>query len=189
VKRSLRRLKTPSERRRIVEVKGAAILYTLAGLMVTFAGFSALLLAIRQAAGARASVLDRYLAKTLLTHLFLLTAGALLPPLLALFDIAEVAVWKISAALFGLSMLSHLLTYPHRRRKAVGKGPPLLVFAILVGLGSAAIMAMLVYVLCGLRYEAAAYITALAVNFFTVAFAFVTALDVVMQQSVDEVDR
>ena len=44
---------------------------------------------------------------------------------------------------------------------------------------------MLVYILCGLRYEAAAYITALFVNFFTVAFAFVTALDVIMQQPDD----
>jgi hypothetical protein len=172
-----------------VEVKGAALLYTFAGLCVTFAGFSALLLAIRQAAGARLSVLDRYLAKTVLIHLFLLTAGALLPPLLALFNIAEDAVWKISAALFGLSMLSHLLTYSHRRRKAVGKGPPPLVFAIYIGLGSAAIVAMLVYILCGLRYETGAYVTALVVNFFTVAFAFVTALDVVMRQPVDEADR
>lgn len=172
-----------------MDVKGAVLLYTLAGLCVTFAGFSALLLAIRQAAGAQVSVLDRYLAKTLLIHLFLVTAGALLPPLLALFDIAEAAVWKISAVLFGLSMLSHLLTYPHRRRKAVGKGPPPRVFAIFVGLGSAVTAAMLVYILCGLRYEAAAYVTALAVNFFTVAFAFVTALDVVMQQPFDHAHR
>jgi hypothetical protein len=172
-----------------VEVKGAVLLYTLAGLCVTFAGFSALLLAIRQAAGARSSVLDRYLAKTVLIHLFLLTAGALLPPLLALFDIADAALWKISAVLFGLPMLAHLLTFPHRRRKAVGKGPPPLVLAIYIGLGSAVIVAMLVYVLCGFRYETAAYVTALVVNFFTLAFAFVTALDVVMQEPVEDGHR
>ena len=39
-----------------MELKGAVLLYTMAGLMVTFAGFSALLLAIRQAAGGRLSV-------------------------------------------------------------------------------------------------------------------------------------
>ena len=43
-----------------MEVKGATLLYTLAGLMITFAGFSALLLAVRPAAGARSSLLDRY---------------------------------------------------------------------------------------------------------------------------------
>jgi hypothetical protein len=53
-----------------MEVKGAALLYTLAGLMITFAGFSALLLAVRPAAGARLSMLDRYLAKTVMTYVF-----------------------------------------------------------------------------------------------------------------------
>ena len=46
-----------------MEIKGATLLYTLAGLMITFAGFSALLLFIRPAAGARLSLLDRYLCK------------------------------------------------------------------------------------------------------------------------------
>jgi hypothetical protein len=70
-----------------MEIKGATLLYTLAGLMITFAGFSALLLFIRPAAGARLSLLDRYLAKTVMTHIFVLTAGALLPALFALYDI------------------------------------------------------------------------------------------------------
>jgi hypothetical protein len=171
-----------------VEVKGAILLYTMAGLMVTFAGFSALLLAIRQAAGARLSPLDRYLAKTVLTQLFVLTAGALLPSVIALYDISESLIWRASAILFALPMLSLLLSYPHRRRKAVGKGPPPTVFAVFVVFGSAVIVAMLVYVLTGFQYCAAAYVTALILNFFTTAFAFVTALDVIMQQPIDTSD-
>jgi len=85
-------------------------------------------------------------------------------------------------------MLSLLLSYPHRRRKAVGKGPPPTVFAVFVVFGSAVIVAMLVYVLTGFQYSAAAYATALALNFFTTAFAFVTALDVIMQQPIDTSD-
>jgi len=169
-----------------VELKGAVLLYTLAGLMVTFAGFSALLLAVRQAAGGRLSQVDRFLARTVLTQLFVLTAGALLPPIVALYDMSERFVWRTSASLFGLTMLSLLLSYPYRRRKAVGKGPPPIIFAIFVLCGAAAIAAMLVYVLTALAYSAAAYITALAVNFFTTAFAFVTALDVIMQQPIDK---
>jgi|ERR1700677_4949559 len=61
-----------------MEVKGATLLYTLAGLMITFAGFSALLFVLRQAAGARLSLLDRYLAKTVMTYIFVLAAAALL---------------------------------------------------------------------------------------------------------------
>ena len=168
-----------------MEVKGAILLYTLAGLMVTFAGFSALLLGLRQAAGARLSMLDRYLAKTVLTNMFTLTAGALLPPLLGLYELPEARLWRIAAVLFGLPMLILLLSYPHRRRQAVGNGPPPVVFAVFVVLGSAAIAAMCVYVWAGFQDGAAAYITALTVNFFTTAFAFITALDVIMRQPID----
>ncbi len=172
-----------------MEVKNATLLYTLAGLMITFAGFSALLLALRPAAGAKLSLLDRYLAKTVMTYIFVLTAGALLPALLALYDIQEEWIWRGSGVLFALPMLSLQVTYPRRRRKAVGKGPPPAIFAVFVVLGSAVTLAMLGYILAGLPYSAAAYITALTIDFFTVIFGYLSALDIVMQQPLEESDR
>jgi hypothetical protein len=168
-----------------MEFKGETYLYILAGLMITFAGYSALLLALRPAAGAKLSLLDRYLAKTVMTYIFVLTAGALMPALFALYDIQEKWIWRNSSVLFALPMLSLQVTYPLRRRKAVGKGPPPAIFAVLVVLGSAVTLAMLGYVLGGLQYAAAAYITALTIDFFTVVFGFVIALDVIMQQPTD----
>jgi hypothetical protein len=168
-----------------MEIKGAIFLYTLAGLTITFAGFSALLLALRPAAGAKLSLLDRYLAKTVMTNIFVLTAGALLPSLLALYDIQEKSIWRGSALLFALPMAFLQLTYPHRRRKAVGKAPPPSVFTVLVVVGSSVTLAMLAYVLAGLQHSAAAYITALTIDFFTVIFGFVIALDVIMQQPLE----
>ena len=172
-----------------MEVKGATLLYTLAGLMITLAGFSALLLAVRPAAGARLSLLDRYLARTVMTYLFVLTAGALLPPRFALYGIQEALIWRGSALLFGVPMLSLQVTYPFRRRKVIGKGPPPAIFSVFVVFGSAVTLSMLGYVLLGRQYTAAAYITALTMDFFTVAFAFVVALDVIMQQPMDAPDR
>jgi hypothetical protein len=172
-----------------VEVKGATLLYTLAGLMITFAGFSALLLSVRQAAGAKLSLLDRYLAKTVMTYIFVLTAAALLPSLFALYDVEEPRIWRASAVIFALPMLYLQVTYPLRRRKVVGKGPPLPIFAILVVLGSAATLSMLGYVLVGVRYIGAAYITGLLIDFLTVAYAFVTALDIIMQQPMEASER
>ena len=166
-----------------MQIKGATLLYTLAGLMITFAGFSALLLTLRPAAGARLSLLDRYLAKTVMTHIFVLTAGALLPPLLALYDIRETWIWRGSGVLFALPMLSLQVTYPRRRRKVIGHGPPPAIFAVLVVVGAAVTLAMLGYVLLGLQYSAAVYITALTIDFFTVTFSFLIAADVIMQQS------
>jgi hypothetical protein len=172
-----------------MEVKGATLLYTLAGLMITFAGFTTLLLALRPAAGARLSQLDRYLARTVMTHIFVLTAGALLPALFALYGIQEEWIWRGSGVLFALPMLALQVTYPRRRRKVIGNGPPLAVFAVFVVLGSAVTLAMLGYVLAGFEYSAAVYITALTIDFFTVTFAFVIAQDVIMQQPMEMPER
>ena len=168
-----------------MEVKGAALLYTLAGLMITFAGFSTLLLALRPATGARLSLLDRYLARTVMTHIFVLTAAALLPALFALYDIQEKWIWQGSAVLFALPMLYLQVTYPRRRREVTGDRPPPAIFAVFVVLGSAVTLAMLGYVLVGLQYSGPAYITALTIDFFTVTFAFLVAADVIMQQPIE----
>jgi hypothetical protein len=124
-----------------------------------------------------------------MTYIFVLTAGALLPALLALYDIPEKWIWRDSAVLFGLPMLSLQVTYPRRRRKMVGAGPPPAVFAVLVVLGSAVTLAMLGYILESLQYSAAAYVTALTIDFFTVVFGYLIALDVIMQQPMEVSER
>jgi len=172
-----------------MEFKGQTFLYTLAGLMITFAGFSALLFVVRQAAGATVSMLDRFIAKTVMTYIFVLTAAALLPPLCALYDLQGEWIWRGPAVIFGLPMLSLQVTYPRRRRQVVGKGPPPAIFAVFVVLGSVVTLAMLGYILAGLPYSAAAYVTALTLDFFTVIFGFVVALDVIMQQPTDVPER
>lgn len=172
-----------------MEIKGVAVLYTLAGVMITFAGFSTLLYVVRQAAGARLSLLDRYIAKTVMTYIFVLAAAALLPALLALFDIQEESIWRVSGVLFALPMLALQVSYPFRRRKVVGSLPPPAIFWVFVVFGSAVTLAMLVYVLAGTQYSAAVYITALTIDFFTVVFGFVTALDIVLQQPKEESEK
>jgi hypothetical protein len=172
-----------------MEFKGETFLYALAGLMITFAGFSALLLTLRPAAGARLSLLDRFLARTVMTFIFVLTAGALLPALFVLYGVQENWIWRGSGVLFALPMLTLQVTYPRRRRKVVGQGPPPSIFAVLVVFGSVVTLAMLGYVLEGLQYSAAVYITALTIDFFTVIFGFVVALDVIMQQPTEVSER
>jgi hypothetical protein len=50
-------------------------------------------------------------------------------------------------------------------------------------------LAMLSYVLAGLPYSAAAYITASTIDFFTVVFGYLIALDVIMRQPMDVSER
>ena len=168
-----------------MEVKGATLLYTLAGLMITFAGFSALLLTLRPAAGARLSLLDKYLAKTVMTHVFVLTAAALLPSLFALYDMPEPQIWRCACVLFALPMLFIQLTYPYRRRKVIGKWPPPPIFAVFVVLGAVATLAMLGYILAGFPHSAAAYVTTLVIDFFTVVFGFAVALGMILEQPME----
>jgi hypothetical protein len=168
-----------------MEIKGAVILYTLATVMITFAGFSALLFVIRQAAGAKLSLLDRFIVRNVMTYTFVLTGAALLPTLLALFDMEETRIWRVSGVLFAIPMLALQVSYPMRRRKAVGTPPPLAIYAVFVVSGSAVTLALLVYVLAATQYSAAVYITALTIDFFTVVFGFVNALDIIMQQPTD----
>src|SRR5690348_18469738 len=85
-----------------MEMDGATFLYTLATLMITFAGFSALLFVIRQAAGAKLSLLDRFIVRNIMTYIFVLTAAALLPELLDSFYIPSWWVWQVSGLLFAV---------------------------------------------------------------------------------------
>jgi hypothetical protein len=167
-----------------MEVQGATVLYTLATLMITFAGFAALLLIIRQAAGGQLSALDRFLARTVVGHFFWMAASALFPPVLNLYDPAEPWLWKISALLFGVPMLALLLTYQHRRIRATGLPAPPVIVALFVGLGSFSLAAMVVYIFADFRHPAAAYATTLLVNFLTHGFAFVIALQVILSQEI-----
>lgn len=107
-----------------MEVKGATLLYALAGLMITFAGFSTLLLTLRPATGARLSLLDRYLAKAVMTYIFVLTAGALLPVLIEFYGVREKWIWRGASLALALPMLFLQITYLRRRRKVLGKGRP-----------------------------------------------------------------
>jgi len=61
-----------------------------------------------------------FAAKTVVSHLFS-DWGRLAPAVLACYGIPDVWIWKISAVLFAVPMLSHLLTYPSR---AAGRTTP-----------------------------------------------------------------
>ena len=168
-----------------MEVQGAAILYTLATLAVTLAGLAALLIILRQAAGGTLNAIDRFIARTVVGHLFLIMGGALLPPALALYEVPDAWIWKSSALAFGVPMLALLLTYQRRRIAKTGKAAPPAITIVLVGVGSAGIAAMFAYLFAGGSHPSAAYISGLGINFLALAFSFVVALEVILSQSAD----
>lgn len=166
-----------------MEVKGAALLYTLATLAVTLAGLAALLIILRQAAGGALNAVDRFIARTVVGHLFLVMGGALLPPTLALYGLTDAWVWKASALAFGLPMLAMLVTYQRRRIARTGKAAPPAIEVVMMGVGSVSIAAMIGYVFANLAHPEAAFISAVGINFLTHAFSFMIGWDVILGES------
>ena len=102
----------------------AGYLFTLATLAISFVGFSALVIVLRQALGGAMSKLDVLLARIFIQLGFLVAAGAILPPMLALFPWPERVVWRISSLCVSMPTLLFAVTYPARRRAASGARTP-----------------------------------------------------------------
>src|SRR5258708_33725667 len=99
-------------------------LYALASISTTFVGFSALIMMVRQTLGDGLSDLEAWITRTFVQLGFLVTAGALTPPLLALCGYADEPIWRLCSGILGAIMLSLVLTYPPRRRAVAGKSAP-----------------------------------------------------------------
>jgi len=113
--------------------------------MVTFAGFSALLLGVRRLPAR--NVGPRHLSgKNGLEQSYRVVGGALLPRCWHLRR-CRGRLWRVSAVLFDCRCC-FLLSYPNRRAR-LSRRPPVIVFAIFVVFGSAVLIAMMIYVLAG----------------------------------------
>lgn len=119
-------------------------LYSLAALSVTFVGFSALVIILRQTLGGELSKLDVLIARIFIQLGFMVAAGCMLPPLLLLFHVSDAWAWRISSITIALPTLLFACTYPSRRKAASGLRMPFavwidvlaIVFLSLVLLGS-----------------------------------------------------
>jgi hypothetical protein len=67
-----------------LDLPGSTYLYTLAALSITFVGFSALVIYLRQTVGGEMSKLDVLITRIFIQLGFIVVAGAMLPPLLSL---------------------------------------------------------------------------------------------------------
>jgi len=75
----------------------ATYLLTLAAISITFAGFAALTVILRQMAGGRLTDFDILFVGNVLIGGFMVAGCALLPPLLMLFKLADPTIWRASS--------------------------------------------------------------------------------------------
>ena len=136
------------------DFRGASFLYTLATLMVTFAGFSALLLTVRQAIGDRPSVLDRFDAYDW-GHRRADGRRPAAGAVEALRAARDLDMENIGVA--GLFYLALLLTFPRRRMAITGQPPPRVIAVTFVGLGAARHVFMIAWILADFAQPACPY--------------------------------
>jgi hypothetical protein len=103
----------------------SAFLLGLAGLSLSFVGFSSVVVTLRGSLGGEISERHLRLVRLYIEGGFLVTALALLPLLLDLLDLPAPLVWRVSSAA-AASVFSVLMLTQFRRRRAVeaGRFPP-----------------------------------------------------------------
>jgi hypothetical protein len=122
-----------------MELAGTSHLYTVAILGMTFIGFSAIVMLLRQTSGRKLRAFDVLFAHVYMEFGLLISMGAMLPSLLMFWELPPATVWRVSSAVVGIPLLLFGLTYPARRRAASGEPTPLYVrvnvsFVLLVSL-------------------------------------------------------
>jgi hypothetical protein len=98
-----------------MELPGSAYLYTLATLAITFAGFCAIVIVLRQTTGKYVSGFHLVLTRLYLEAGLFSAAFCMLPPLLGLCGLTETTVWRLSSAIIATVLLCLGASYPMRR--------------------------------------------------------------------------
>ena len=167
-----------------MEVTGSGYLYALATISVTFVGFSSLVLVFRQTIGGATTRYDSYFILAFMQVGFIVAGSCLLPPLLALFELAESAVWRASSGLAAIPILLFVATVPRRRRAAGGRPAPYFVRLLLL-----LQLQMGLYLLVNtapVRFAptAANFAAVMAGMLFTSGIAYLMALDIALRDPV-----
>jgi hypothetical protein len=102
-----------------MELPGSAYLYTLASLSMTFAGFCAIVIVLRQTTGKHISGFHVVLTRLYLESGLFSAAFCMLPPLLALCGLDATSVWRASSAIIVVVLLCYGAAYPMRREAYV----------------------------------------------------------------------
>ncbi len=163
-----------------MESPGTSYLYTIALLGITFMGFAAVVMLLRQTLGGHLRAFDALFARVYMEFAVIVCVGALLPPLLMFWELPAEAVWRLSSALLGVPLLAIALSYPARRRATTGEPTPryVRVNVTIIQL----ISLSLLIVATGLLHERSgpAFLTALTAFLIFALVAWLRALSIIL---------
>ena len=108
-----------------MELTGSAYLYTLGALSMTFAGFCAVVIVIRQTIGRELSGFHVVLMRLYIESGLSAAAFCMLPGLLAVCGFSPATTWRASSAIIAIAMISYGAAYPARRRSVMAGSAPM----------------------------------------------------------------
>lgn len=161
---------------------GTDYLLRLAGLSLSFVGFSAIVVTVRRALGGELSEGHIRLVRLYIETGLAVTALSMVPTLLAFFGMSEAALWRVASLVAG-SLLTLLMIVQFRRRRRIeGRFPPWVVVVYLTSV--AAVLALWLNVI-GFPYGPgiAPYAVSLTWSLFVSGYIFLRTLDVFLRSS------
>jgi hypothetical protein len=99
-----------------MELPGSGYLYTVATLSMTFAGFCAIVIVLRQSIGKEIAGFHVVLTRLYLESGLWAAAFAMLPALLAICGLPHATACRASSVVIAIVMVTYGATYPARRR-------------------------------------------------------------------------
>jgi hypothetical protein len=162
-------------------LEGSGYLYSLAAIAITFVGFSALVVVLRQTYGGALSSLEIFITRVFIQLGFIVAASAMVPNLLSLFPVPHRVIWQVSSAAAAVPASVFAVTYPARRRAAAGVRTPLVVWLDICVLLLAAII--LAINAAGVPFEPGPglFAVALTIILFLSGWAYLQALNVLLR--------
>lgn len=161
----------------------SAFLLGLAGLSLSFVGFSSVVVTLRGALGGEISERHLRLVRLYIEGGFLVTALALTPALLDLLHVPESLTWRLSSAAAAL-VFSVLVLTQFRRRRAVeaGRFPPWVVIIYALSLVTVAALWLNV---AGIPFppNVGPYAVALTWALCVFGFIFVRTIDIFLHRA------
>ncbi len=107
-----------------MEISGAGVFYTLAEIGITFSGFAALLIVLRQARGSGLGKFHLWVAQSYVKSGLITSVNAMLCPLLFGLGLSETMTWQAASAAVGFQSLALLITAPGQWRKVTMRPLP-----------------------------------------------------------------
>jgi hypothetical protein len=165
-----------------MDLQGSTYLYSLAGISITFVGFSTLVVVLRQTFGGTMSNIDIFITRVFIQLSFIVAASAIVPNLLSLFALPQPVIWRISSVVAAIPSFLFGATYPMRRRAASGVRTPIGVWLDISILLIAATILIANAIGIGFEPGPGPFAVGLTIILFVSGWAYLQALDVLLRQ-------